>query len=489
MQKFWTVHSAEGSVKEMMLDENAEELGMEEIPEVLSLLPDLAGTDVIELGAGIGRFTGAVARQAKSVLAVDFMEKFLTENKERNKNYNNIEYLPADVTKLDRPTESADVVFSNWLFMYMDDEELSKVVKKMLSWLREGGHLFFRESCFHQSGNIKRTDTNPSYYRRPGYYCSLLRSVSTTAGGLDFGFDLIFSKSVQTYAERKNNSNQICWLVHKVLREKKETIDNNFTTFQEFLDSQQYSHNSILRYERIFGQNYVSTGGKETTEELVKLLNLKEREKVLDIGCGIGGSAFYMAKTYNVSVYGLDLSCNMIEIALERHRGIGDKRVQFEVSDATKRELPAASYDVVYSRDTILHIKDKNALFARFNKWLRPGGRVLITDYCCKEGAHSDAFSKYVTQRGYYLLSPAQYGKVLEDAGFVNVLAEDRTDQFMAVLQKELNRTQAIKDEFIKEFSQTDYDAIVNGWKDKLVRCGQGDQRWGFFYAEKALDS
>lgn len=54
--------------------------------------------------------------------------------------------------------------------------------------------------------------------------------------------------------------------MHKVLREKKETIDNNFTTFQEFLDSQQYSHNSILRYERIFGQNYVSTGGKETTE-------------------------------------------------------------------------------------------------------------------------------------------------------------------------------------------------------------------------------
>ena len=40
--------------------------------------------------------------------------------------------------------------------------------------------------------------------------------------------------------------------------------------------------------------------------------------------------------------------------------------------------------------------------------------------------------------------------QVLEDAGFVNVLAEDRTDQFVAVLQKELNRTQAIKDEFIK---------------------------------------
>ena len=59
------------------------------------------------------RFTGAVARQAKSVLAVDFMEKFLTENKERNKNYNNIEYLPADVTKLDRPTERYLFIFTH----------------------------------------------------------------------------------------------------------------------------------------------------------------------------------------------------------------------------------------------------------------------------------------------------------------------------------------------------------------------------------------
>ena len=40
--------------------------------------------------------------------------------------------------------------------------------------------------------------------------------------------------------------------------------------------------------------------------------------------------------------------------------------------------------------------------------------------------------------------------QVLEDVGFVNVIAEDRTDQFVDVLQKELNRTMAIKDDFIR---------------------------------------
>ena len=54
MQQFWKAHSVELSAKEMMLDDDADALGLEEIPELLSLLPDLAGKDVIELGAGIG---------------------------------------------------------------------------------------------------------------------------------------------------------------------------------------------------------------------------------------------------------------------------------------------------------------------------------------------------------------------------------------------------------------------------------------------------
>jgi len=66
--------------------------------------------------------------------------------------------------------------------------------------------------------------------------------------------------------QRKNNSNQIVWLVRKVQRVKEAYTPNGFTTFREFLDNQQYSQNSILRYERIFGRNYVRTGGKETTE-------------------------------------------------------------------------------------------------------------------------------------------------------------------------------------------------------------------------------
>lgn len=48
---------------------------------------------------------------------------------------------------------SIDFIFSNWLLMYLSDDELKTFIKKSLSWLRPGGFLFFRESCNHRSGS------------------------------------------------------------------------------------------------------------------------------------------------------------------------------------------------------------------------------------------------------------------------------------------------------------------------------------------------
>jgi len=86
---------------------------------------------------------------------------------------------------------------------------------------------------------------------------------------------------------------------------------------QSFLDENQYTRRGILRYERIFGKTFVSTGGAETTEAFCQKLDLQPGQKVLDVGCGTGGSAFYMARNYGVEVRGVDLSTNMISLALE----------------------------------------------------------------------------------------------------------------------------------------------------------------------------
>ena len=153
-------------------------------------------------------------------------------------------------------------------------------------------------------------------------------------------------------------------------------------------------------------------------------------QRVLDVGCGIGGGDFYMAAEHGVTVHGIDLSVNMVLIAIERAGKVpGGASVSFEIADCTLARYPKESFDVIYSRDTILHIQDKPTLFKRFCEWLKPGGKLLISDYCRSPETPSGSFAKYIKQRGYDLHSVADYGKMIAGAGFVKVEADDRTWQ------------------------------------------------------------
>eukprot|EP00898_Chlorokybus_atmophyticus_P009086 jgi/Chlat1/9179/Chrsp97S08451 len=478
---YWAEHSATVSVEAMMLDSQALLLDRAERPEVLGMLPDFSGRGVIELGAGMGRFTGDLAKHAKLVVAVDFMENFIQKNKQEHGHLGNIDFRCADVTSAEfvqsmtPHKNSAALVFTNWLMMYLADSEVQELAGNMLSWLEEGGCLFFRESCFHQSGDAKRKN-NPTHYRDPDFYTQIFDSVRLVEeDGRTYGLELVTCRCLSAYVLLKKNQNQVCWVWKKV---------REFDSFQRFLDGVQYTNKNIRRYERIYGRGFVSAGGPETTTEFSSLLNLQKDEYVLDVGCGVGGGAVYMAETYGVHVYAIDLSLNMIAVALEHAVG-RHCSVEFEVADCTRKQFAENTFDVIFSRDTILHIQDKPALFRNLFKWLKPGGRFLATDYCKAPDACSADFTAYIRQRGYDLHDIDSYGKFLEDAGFVDVKAEDRTEQFQLLLETELARVKAGRSAFVQDFSETDYNEVVDSWEAKLDRCKRGEQRWGLFMASK----
>lgn len=257
---------------------------------------------------------------------------------------------------------------------------------------------------------------------------------------------------------------------------------------QMWLDQNQYTRKGILMYEAIFGRTYVSVGGEETTKEFTSQLGLTPNMKVLDVGCGTGGSAFYLARHYGVDVHGVDLATNMIAIAQDYRSEIeaGVKhRVQFYVEDATTMSYPKEFYDVVYSRDTILHIEDKEDLIRKFLFTLKPGGKLMISDYCCGDQEHSKRFKDYVAERGYKLYTVKGYGEIIEKAGFRNVVAANMTGRMVEIMNMELDKFATVRDKFVEEFSEEGYKYIDQGWRDKLVRCSDGDQAWGFFTATK----
>ena len=241
------------------------------------------------------------------------------------------------------------------------------------------------------------------------------------------------------------------------------------------LDSSQYTRESIQKYEAIFGHNFVSTGGLESTRELVASLNLKPDMQILDIGSGLGGSAFYMAQEYGVHVHGLDLSHNMLSLAQQRLQELNlATHVKFEYGDILDCEAESV-YDVAYSRDAFLHIENKARLFEVIHRALKPNGLLFFTDYCWGEGKHSEEFLAYVAQRGYILHTVKEYGNLIAQAGFKDVQAVDKTKLFGDYLRVELEHLS--KEKAIPE--------IQKSWREKIVRNQRGEQGWGWFMARK----
>jgi phosphoethanolamine N-methyltransferase len=250
---------------------------------------------------------------------------------------------------------------------------------------------------------------------------------------------------------------------------------------QEFLDTEQYLTSSILQYEAVYGEDFVSPGGRQMAVELIDQMDLANNSRVLDVGCGLGGSAFIMAREYGLQVDGIDLSKNMLELANAKLSAYDlTERVKFMCADCLELQC-GDFYDAVYSRDVFLHIEDKHRLFSVLKKSLRPGGQLLFTDYCCGPQPWSKDFAAYVEDRGYCLHTLADYAGLITKAGFEQVTYRDLTDSFIGILESDLEKIAGIN---IDESSRV---KLKQSWSEKVQRSRAGDHRWGLFSAIKGI--
>jgi len=249
---------------------------------------------------------------------------------------------------------------------------------------------------------------------------------------------------------------------------------------QDFLDSSQYVESSILLYESIYGEDFVSPGGRDVAVEMIARMRLAPGARVLDVGCGLGGSAFAMATDFDLRVEGIDLSRNMLALAQRKLAATGlAGKVELRWGDCLDLQC-AERYDAVYSRDVFLHIADKSRLFRVLHAALKPGGQLFFTDYCCGTKPWSDEFTAYVASRCYTLHTVDEYAELIATAGFEQVDASDVTSRFIELQQAELQKIESLA------LPETARDKLQQSWQQKIDRALEGDQRWGMFAAVKA---
>ena len=183
-----------------------------------------------------------------------------------------------------------------------------------------------------------------------------------------------------------------------------------------------YSDQDIIEFEAMFGAGFMSPGGQEEVAKIVENVDLAGKH-VLDIGVGIGGPACLLVEEHGAArVTGIDVEDPVLENAAQAvsRRGLQD-RVILKRVEPGPLPFDDESFDVVFSKDSIIHIPDKQALFKEIYRVLRSGGWLVMSDWYCSEEPFTEEMAKWVeaTELSFAMTPIRNDGSLLGELGFV----------------------------------------------------------------------
>tara|TARA_B100000963_G_C22574234_1_gene647591 strand:- start:24 stop:1229 length:1206 start_codon:yes stop_codon:yes gene_type:complete len=203
-------------------------------------------------------------------------------------------------------------------------------------------------------------------------------------------------------------------------------------------------------------------------QHIIKKLDIKKNQQVLDIGCGWGGLCFEIAKKFDCEVTGVSLSTNQINYCKEKARNLGlENQVKFELLDY---RLVKGNYDRIVSVGFGEHIGVKfyNTFFKKINSILKPSGIFLfhLIGVVDKPTAPNQFINKYIFPGGV-CPSLSQLIKPIENTGLIVADTETLIRHYDKTLEAWLDRFLAkrteIKDLFDEKFCKM--------WEFYLASC------------------
>lgn len=178
-------------------------------------------------------------------------------------------------------------------------------------------------------------------------------------------------------------------------------------------------------------------------DKIARLLGLRRGDRVLDAGCGWSGPALYLAETHGCHVTGVTLSPSQRDYALRwaESRGLSG-HIAVEVRDVMDLSYSAGSFDAIMFLESIIHMPEKKAVFARCRELLKVGGRLVVQESHYDRAGMRD---RYLSDRGFRevneafgftgdLVSGGQMLCLMEDAGLIPESVDNISGDYIRTL-------------------------------------------------------
>lgn len=189
-----------------------------------------------------------------------------------------------------------------------------------------------------------------------------------------------------------------------------------------------------LTVEDLAPVDHYHARGFPATVELADRLPIRPGDHILDIGCGVGGPARYIAQRFSCRVSGLDITEPYVQAAnkltaLLRMEG----QVQVLLGDGQKLPYGDACFDGAYALHVTMNVADRPRFFAEAWRVLRPGAFFALTEHGLgPEGSPHHPVPWSEDGSGAYLVTPQQTQALLQGAGFTGVEVEEAGAKYLA---------------------------------------------------------
>jgi phosphoethanolamine N-methyltransferase len=206
----------------------------------------------------------------------------------------------------------------------------------------------------------------------------------------------------------------------------------------------EYDDRHMRFLELLWGEGYLSPGGTDEVDRVVSGIDFTGTS-VLDLGCGSGGISLYLARRYAPAhVTGFDVEAPAIDRAQASAELAGiTGKVSFIKGLPGPLPFPDRHFDIVFSKDAIIHIPDKHALASEVFRVLKPRGVFAASDWLIShDGEPTVEMKAYIAAEGlsFGMASPARYKHAFDSAGFQEVSVVSRNAWYREEARRELDR-------------------------------------------------
>ncbi len=245
---------------------------------------------------------------------------------------------------------------------------------------------------------------------------------------------------------------------------------------------QEYDDAMVTLLEAVWGDGFLSPGGPDEIRKIVEGVDFADK-RVLDIGCGTGGIGLFLAEHYSpASFTGVDVDSGLVARANAdcEKRGL-QQRVTFVCVEPGPLPFDAGTFDVVFSKDAMIHIADKESLFREVFRVLSPGGLVAACDWMSStDGPFSEELKTYIALEdlGFGMASPDRYERAMTGAGFKDIAMTDRNPWYKEKVAHECEAlTGALYKGLVDQVGQDFVDHSIDIWQALKVVVDSGELR------------